>query len=69
MWYLSGDMGRPGAGNTGTVFIDILAYFVIIYLARQPEGRCKLPVPVDYITEITVLFFTGSRTVIFYVSE
>ena len=41
----------------------------IIHLTRQPEGRWKLPVPVKVYYEITVLFFTRSRTVIFYVSD
>ena len=32
-------------------------YWLIMYLTRQPEGRCGLPVPVKIKAKIIVLFF------------
>ena len=33
MKYLSGDMSRPGAGNTGAVFFDLIINHIFLFIS------------------------------------
>ena len=49
--------GRSLLAQGPVLLFDISVYFAIIYLTRQPTGRCTLPVPVKSYHEIAVLIF------------